>query len=83
MDFRTAARAAPWGAPAPRPRVLSCLGARHAIAWYDELLQAEDSPLAGLYRIVLTAEDGQTDAIRSALAAWAPGADDWARRLAA
>jgi membrane protease YdiL (CAAX protease family) len=84
MDFRAAARAAPaWERRLHVLAFSSDASARaDAIAWYEELIQAEVSPLPELYRIVLLAEDGQTDAVRAALAAWAPGADDWARRLA-
>ena len=83
MDFREASRAAPaW------ERRLYALGfssgseARAAaIDWYDELVEAEGSNLAELYRLILLAEDGQTEAVQSALAGWMPG-DDWAGQLA-
>ena len=53
-----------------------------AIDWYEELVQEESSPLAELYRIVLLAEDGRTDAVQEAVALFSP-ADPEARRLAA
>ena len=66
MDFREASRAAPaW------ERRLYALGfssgseARAAaIDWYDELVEAEGSNLAELYRLILLAEDGQTEAVQ-------------------
>ena len=84
MDFRAAARTA----PRLERRLLALAfssdgGARaDAIAWYEELARVEASPLAELYRIILLAEDGQTEAAESVTTAWAP-TDDAARRLAA
>jgi hypothetical protein len=83
MDFRAAARAAPvWERRLHALAFSSDAVARaDALAWYEELIQAEGSPLAELYRIVLLAEDGQAEALEAAVTAWAPG-DDSARRLA-
>ena len=83
MDFRAAARTAPgWERRLHRLAFASDASARaDALAWYDELVREEGSPLAELYRIVLLAEDGQTEALEAAVTAWAPG-DDEARRLA-
>jgi hypothetical protein len=83
MDFRTAARAAPlWERRLHALALSSDASARaDALAWYDELIQVEGSPLVELYRVILLAEDGQTEALEAALTAWVPE-DDWARRLA-
>ena len=77
MDFRAAARAAPrWERRLHRLAFSSDASARaDALAWYDELVRVEGSPLAELYRIVLLAEDGQTEALEAAVTAWAPGDD--------
>jgi hypothetical protein len=85
MDFRAAARAAPdWERWLHVLAFSSDASARaDAIDWYGELAQAEGSSLAELYRIILLADDGQTAAVESALAAWAPGDDEAAGRLAA
>jgi CAAX protease family protein len=82
MDVRASARAAPrWERRLHALTLSSDSAARaDAISWYEELLRIEDSPLAELHRIVLLAEDGQTEAVQSALTAWAPG-DDWGERL--
>ena len=84
MDFRAASRAVPaWERRLYALAFSSGSEARAAaIDWYDELVEAEGSPLAELYRLILLAEDGQTEAVRSALAEWTPG-DDWAGQLAA
>ena len=84
MDFRAAARTAPrWERRLLALAFSSDAGARaDAIAWYEELARVEGSPLAELYRIILLAEDGQTEAAESVTTAWAP-TDDAARRLAA
>lgn len=84
MDFRAAARTAPrWERRLLALAFSSDAGARaDAIAWYEELARVEASPLAELYRIILLAEDGQTEAAESVTTAWAP-TDDAARRLAA
>ena len=84
MDFRAAARTAPrWERRLLALAFSSDAGARaDAIAWYEELARVEGSPLAELYRIILLAEDGQTEAAESVATAWAP-TDDAARRLAA
>jgi membrane protease YdiL (CAAX protease family) len=84
MDFRAAARTAPaWERRLHALAFSSDSGARaDAIAWYEELARVEGSPLAELYRIVLLAEDGQSEAAESVAKAWAP-TDDGARRLAA
>ena len=84
MDFRSAAAAVPtWERRLYVLAFSSDAAARaDAIAWYEELVEDEGSPLAELYRIVLLAEDGQTDAVRAALAALAPGNDESASRLA-
>jgi CAAX protease family protein len=84
MDFRAAARAAPaWERRLHVVAFSSEAAARaDAIAWYEELVRDADSPLAELYRIILLAEDGQTDAVQSALAARARGDDESAGRLA-
>jgi membrane protease YdiL (CAAX protease family) len=84
MDFRAAAATAPvWERRLHALAFSSDAGARaDAIAWYEELARLEGSPLAELYRIILLAEDGQTEAVESVAAAWAP-ADDTARELAA
>ena len=83
MDFRAAARTAPgWERRLHRLAFASDASARaDALAWYDELVREEGSPLAELCRITLLAEDGQTEALEAAVTTWAPG-DDWARRLA-
>lgn len=83
MDFRQAARAAPvWERWLHALAFSSDAAARaDAIAWYDELVRVEGSPLAELYRVILLAEDGQTEALEAAVTAWVPG-DDWVRRLA-
>ena len=83
MDFRAASRTVPaWERRLAALAFSSDAAARaDAIAWYEELAQAEGSPLAELYRIILLAEDGQTEAVRSALADRAPG-DEWVERLA-
>jgi hypothetical protein len=84
MDFRAAA----WAAPAWERRLYALAlssdpAARaDAIGWYDELVRVEGSPLGELYRVILLAEDGQSEAVETALAAWLPE-DDWAGRLAA
>ena len=84
MDFRAASRAVPaWERWLYALAFSSGSEARAAaIDWYDELVEAEGSPLAELYRLILLAEDGQTEAVQSALAEWTPG-DDWAGQLAA
>ena len=84
MDFRAAARAAPaWERRLHVLAFSSDASARaDAIAWYDELTEDEGSPLAELYRIILLAADGQTDRVQAALAALAPGDDEWAMHLA-
>jgi membrane protease YdiL (CAAX protease family) len=84
MDFRASARTAPrWERRLLALAFSSDAGARaDAIAWYEELARVEASPLAELYRIILLAEDGQTEAAESVTTAWAP-TDDAARRLAA
>ena len=84
MDFRAVARTAPrWERRLLALAFSSDAGARaDAIAWYEELARVEGSPLAELYRIILFAEDGQTEAAESVTTAWAP-TDDAARRLAA
>ena len=84
MDFRAASRAVPaWERWLYALAFSSGSEARAAaIDWYDELVEAEGSPLAELYRLILLAEDGQAEAVRSALAEWTPG-DDWAGQLAA
>jgi CAAX protease family protein len=84
MDFRAVARTAPrWERRLLALAFSSDAGARaDAIAWYEELARVEGSPLAELYRIILLAEDGQTEAAESVTTAWAP-TDDAARRLAA
>jgi hypothetical protein len=84
MDYRAAARAAPaWERRLHALALSSDAAARaDAISWYEELIRVEGAPLAELYRIILLAEDGQTEAVQSAVAAWTPG-DDWVRRLAA
>src|SRR6185436_5643596 len=84
MDFRAAARTAPaWERRLHALAFSSDSGARaDAIAWYEELARVEGSPLAELYRIILLAEDGQSEAAESATKGWAP-TDDGARRLAA
>ena len=84
MDFRYAARATPaWERRLHVLAFSSDAAARaDAIVWYEELAQVEGSSLAELYRIMLLAEDGQTEAVQSALAAWMPGDDEGARRLA-
>jgi membrane protease YdiL (CAAX protease family) len=84
MDFRATARTAPrWERRLLALAFSSDAGARaDAIAWYEELARVEGSPLAELYRIILLAEDGQTEAAESVTTAWAP-TDDAARRLAA
>ena len=84
MDFRAAARAAPaWERRLYALAFSSASEARAAaIDWYDELVRAEGSPLAELHRLILLAEDGQTESVQSALAAWTPG-DEWADQLAA
>jgi uncharacterized protein len=84
MDFRAAARTGPrWERRLLALAFSSDAGARaDAIAWYEELARVEASPLAELYRIILLAEDGQTEAAESVATAWAP-TDDAARRLAA
>ena len=84
MDFRAAARTTPrWERRLLALAFSSDAGARaDAIAWYEELARVEGSPLAELYRIILLAEDGQTEAAESVATAWAP-TDDAARRLAA
>jgi len=84
MDFRAAARAAPaWERELHVLAFSSDASARaDAIAWYEELAEAESSPLAELYHIVLLAEDGQEDSLRAALGAWAPGDDEAAGRFA-
>ena len=83
MDFRAAAVTAPvWERRLHALAFSSDAGARaDAIAWYEELARLEGSPLAELYRIILLAEDGQTEAAESVAAAWAP-ADDTGRQLA-
>jgi CAAX protease family protein len=83
MDFRAASLAVPaWERRLYALAFSSGSEARAvAIDWYDELVEAEGSPLAELYRLILLAEDGQTEAVRSALAEWMPG-DDWAGQLA-
>lgn len=83
MDLRAAARAAPAWERRLYALALSFDAAARAdaIDWYDELVRVEGSPLGELYRVVLLGEDGQTEAVETALAAWAPG-DDWAGRLA-
>jgi membrane protease YdiL (CAAX protease family) len=85
MDFRAAARAAPqWERRLHVLAFSSDTSARaDAIAWYEELAEDESSPLAELYRIILLAEDGQTNRVQAALAALAPGDDEWANHLAA
>ena len=84
MDFRAVARTAPrWERRLLALAFSSDAGARaDAIAWYEELARVEGSPLAELYRIILLAEDGQTEAAESVTTAWAP-TDDAARRLVA
>ena len=84
MDFRAAARAAPaWERRLYALTFSSASEARAAaIDWYDELVRAEGAPLAELHRLILLAEDGQTESVQSALAAWTPG-DEWADQLAA
>ena len=84
MDFRAAARAAPgWERRLLDLAFSSDASARaDAIAWYDELVRAEGSPLAELYRVILLAENGQTETLEAAMTAWLPG-DDWTHRLAA
>ena len=84
MDFRAVARTgARWERRLLALAFSSDAGARaDAIAWYEELARVEGSPLAELYRIILLAEDGQTEAAESVTTAWAP-TDDAARRLAA
>jgi uncharacterized protein len=84
MEFRAVARTAPrWERRLLALAFSSDAGARaDAIAWYEELARVEGSPLAELYRIILLAEDGQTEAAESVATAWAP-TDDAARRLAA
>ena len=84
MDFRASARTAPrWERRLLALAFSSDAGARaDAIAWYEELARVEGSHLAELYRIILLAEDGQTEAAESVTTAWAP-TDDAARRLAA
>jgi membrane protease YdiL (CAAX protease family) len=83
MDFRTAARAAPaWERRLHALASSSDAAARaDAISWYDELVRIEGSPRAELHRIILLAEDGQTETVRSVAAAWVPG-EAWAARLA-
>jgi CAAX protease family protein len=78
MDFRAAALTAPaWERWLNAFAFSSDSTARaDAITWYEELVQIEGSPLAELHRIILLAEDGQTEAAQSAVAAWTP-ADDW------
>jgi hypothetical protein len=84
MDFRAVARTTPrWERRLLAVAFSSDASARaDAIAWYEELARVEGSPLAELYRIILLAEDGQTEAAESVATAWAP-TDDAARRLAA
>ena len=71
MDLRAALRQAP-----ERKRALYQTLAGNedtladAIAWYDELIGAGPSPVAQLYRVVLVAEDGQTDRLSAALVPW-------------
>lgn len=83
MDVRAAARAAPaWERRLHALAFSSDSAARaDAISWYDELVRLEGSPMAELHRLILLAEDGQTEAVQSAVAAWVAG-DDWAGRLA-
>jgi membrane protease YdiL (CAAX protease family) len=50
-----------------------------AIAWYEELVREEISPVAELHRVVLLAEDRQPEAVQAALAAWTPADGDVAR----
>lgn len=71
MDLRAAVRQAPeW------KRVIHTTLAggddtlADAIAWYDELIGAEASPVAQLYRVVLVAEDGQIDRLSAVLVPW-------------
>jgi hypothetical protein len=82
MDFRAAAGRAPAWERALYALVFSSdADARaDAIAWYDELVARDASPVAELERVVLLAEDGRADAVAAALAAWEPG-DDEATRL--
>jgi membrane protease YdiL (CAAX protease family) len=84
MDFRAASRTAPrWERRLHALAFSSDAGARaDAIAWYEELARLMGSPLAELHRIILLAEDGQTEAAESVATAWAP-TDDAARRYAA
>jgi membrane protease YdiL (CAAX protease family) len=83
MDLRAAARTAlAWERRLYALALSSDAAARaDAIGWYDEIVRTEGSPLGELYRVVLLAEDGQTEAVQTALAAWVPD-DDWAGRLA-
>jgi uncharacterized protein len=81
-------RAALWTAPGPERQLFALVLASdaearaEAIGQYEELVGEESSPAAELYRIVLLAEDGRTESVQDALAAFSP-ADDEARRLAA
>lgn len=82
MDFQAVARTLPaWERRLHALAFSSDSDAQtDAIAWYEELVRTEASPLAELYRLVLLAEVGRTEAAE--LNAWAP-ADEWAGRLAA
>ncbi len=71
MDMRTALRQAPeW----KRALYTTLAGSEDTlddvIAWYDELIGEEVSPVAKLYRIVLVAENGQGDRLNAALVPW-------------
>jgi len=74
MDLRAALQTAPVG----ERRVLEIAlssdadARRDAIAWYDELVGEESSPVAELHRLVLLAEDRQAEAVERALAIWTP-----------
>ena len=84
MDLRAAAARAPaWERPLLRFALASDAEARDdAIAWYEELVEEESSPVAELHRIVLLAEDGHDEAVRAALAAWDPTHPEVARLAA-
>mgnify|MGYP001564712092 FL=1 len=71
MDLRAAVRQAPeW----KRALYTMLAGGEDQladpIAWYDELIGAEVSPVAQLYRVVLLAEDGQGGRLSVMLVPW-------------
>jgi membrane protease YdiL (CAAX protease family) len=43
---------------------------KDSIEWYDELAGSVQSPLAQLYRVILIAEDGQTNRVNTVIVPW-------------